>query len=244
MSTSTLMTDYVGRGTFANRPPAPPIPANGTAFYFATDTIVLYMWTGAAWVIAGSGTGGGGGGGGAVYDWNQLDGYAGTVVVHGNGKSITGSYTSVRGAMRGFNPKSAGKLYFEFLVNRVDAGGSPDIGIGTAAAPLSDYIGGGALTWGMFMNGNSAHSGAFLGQNPYVAGDIVGIAVDFTAATGSIKFFKNNVAQTNSYTGLTLGTMYPMVSIEATLSDNPSGTLNLRAADQTYAPPAGYSSWL
>lgn len=241
-STSTIIWDYIGRGTFAARPPTPPVPAGSTAFYFATDTVVLYAWTGAAWVIVGSGTGGGGGGG-VTYDWNQLDGMAGLICVHGNGKSVTSGYTGVRGAMRAFNPKSAGKLYFEFLVNRVDAGGSPDIGVGTSAAPLTDYIGGGALTWGMFMNSQSAHSAAFTAQNPYVAADIVGVAVDFTAATGSIKFYKNNAAQLNAYTGLTLGTMYPMVSMEA-VNSNPSGTLNLRAADQTYAPPAGYSSWL
>lgn len=179
---------------------------------------------------------------GVTYDWNQLDGMAGLICVHGNGKSVTSGYTGVRGAMRGVTSHSTGKYYFEFLVNVPVTGGSPDIGVGTSTAVLTDYVGGNANSWGMFMNGSSAFNGAFLGQNTYAAGDIVGIAVDFTAATGSVKFFKNNVAQTNAYTGLTLGTLFPMVSMEA-VNTNPSGTLNLRAADQTYAPPIGYSSW-
>lgn len=244
MSSSTVIQDYLGRGTFAARPPTPPVPAGAMGFYFATDTVVLYVWTGASWVIAGSGTGGGGGGG-ATYDWNPLDGMAGLIYIHGNnGRGITGGYTGVRGAMRGFasHAASSGKFYFEFLVNVPVTGGSPDIGVGTAAAALTDYVGGNANSWGMFMNGSSAFNGAFLTQATYAAGDIVGVAVDFTAATGSVKFFKNNAAQTNSYTGLTLGTLFPMVSVEA-VNTNPSGTLNLRAVDQTYAPPAGYSPW-
>jgi hypothetical protein len=58
VSTSTIIQDYIGRGTFAARPATPPVSPGGIAFYFATDTVVLYMWTGAAWVIVGSGTGG------------------------------------------------------------------------------------------------------------------------------------------------------------------------------------------
>lgn len=51
MGNSTIITDYLGRGTFANRPTTPgPIPAGATAFYLATDIVVLYMWSGTAWV--------------------------------------------------------------------------------------------------------------------------------------------------------------------------------------------------
>lgn len=51
MGNSTIITDYLGRGTFANRPLVPgPIPAGATAFYLATDILVLYMWSGTAWV--------------------------------------------------------------------------------------------------------------------------------------------------------------------------------------------------
>lgn len=47
--TSTVMTDWLGRGTHAARPVTPPIPAGGTAFYYETDTLATFGWTGAAW---------------------------------------------------------------------------------------------------------------------------------------------------------------------------------------------------
>lgn len=51
MSNSTLITDYVGRGTHAARPVTPgPIPTGGTAFYYETDTTTMFYWSGSAWV--------------------------------------------------------------------------------------------------------------------------------------------------------------------------------------------------
>lgn len=55
MSNSTLITDYLGRGTHSARPATPPIPAGGTALYYETDTTTLFYWNGAAWVSAGGG---------------------------------------------------------------------------------------------------------------------------------------------------------------------------------------------
>lgn len=62
MSSGTVIMDYLGRGTAASRPATPLVPAGGTGFYYATDTAVLSMWTGAAWVTVGPATGGGGAG--------------------------------------------------------------------------------------------------------------------------------------------------------------------------------------
>lgn len=56
MPSSTLITDYVGRGTAAARPVLPNIPAGATAIYYETDTTNAFLWTGVAWVaIAGAG---------------------------------------------------------------------------------------------------------------------------------------------------------------------------------------------
>lgn len=55
MTSSTLIIDYAGRGLFAARPATPNISASALAFYYATDTAVLYSWTGAAWVQVGTG---------------------------------------------------------------------------------------------------------------------------------------------------------------------------------------------
>jgi len=46
----TLISDYLGRGLAAARPAAPTPPAGTFAAYLATDTGVLSVWDGAAWV--------------------------------------------------------------------------------------------------------------------------------------------------------------------------------------------------
>jgi hypothetical protein len=54
MSSSTLVTDYVGRGTHAARPATPNVPAGSTAIYYETDTTNIFYWNGAAWVQFGT----------------------------------------------------------------------------------------------------------------------------------------------------------------------------------------------
>lgn len=49
MTASTLVTDYVGRGTHAARPASPNIPAGATAAYYETDTATVFFWNGSAW---------------------------------------------------------------------------------------------------------------------------------------------------------------------------------------------------
>lgn len=58
MSTPFNITDYMMRGLDAAKPATPSIPAGTTAFYYATDTLKLYGWSGGAWVQVNTGTGG------------------------------------------------------------------------------------------------------------------------------------------------------------------------------------------
>lgn len=243
MTSSTIITDYLGRGVFASRPVTPPVPAGGTAFYYATDTTALYVWNGAAWVSAGAPSGTG-----AIafnYDWNVDDAWMGGLYVHPtDGKTVTGLNNSGADvSIRGYASHAAasGKFYFEWLHNIVDNHWAI-VGVGTAAAQLNHYVGFDANGWGIGCAGTSWNNNATQVQNTYAAGDILGVAVDFTAATGSIKFFKNNAAQLVAYTALTLGTMFPMASMRGS-ANNPKGKLRLRAADQSFSPPAGYSPW-
>jgi hypothetical protein len=57
MPSSTLITDYIGRGPDSGKPTAaPPVAAAAAAFYFATDTGLLYSWNNSAWTtVAGAG---------------------------------------------------------------------------------------------------------------------------------------------------------------------------------------------
>jgi SPRY domain len=186
-----------------------------------------------------------GGGGGSSPEWNDNDAWMASIVLHRDGVTITGAYNGAGdGSIRAGASQSTGKFYFEFLVLGVSSSHFPIIGIGSATAALDNFPGNDAQGWAIGMGTFAWHGGATINENAYVAGDIVGIAVDFTAATGSVNFYKNNVAQLNAYTGLTLGTMFPMCGMRApTNTTQGKGTLRLKAAEQTYAPPAGYSSW-
>lgn len=59
MTTSTQITDYMGRGTHAARPTTPNVPSGGTAIYFETDTTNTFAWDGSGWVQINGGGGGG-----------------------------------------------------------------------------------------------------------------------------------------------------------------------------------------
>lgn len=183
--------------------------------------------------------------GSVTYDWNVDDAWMSGLYVHvTDGQSITGLHNSgADSAIRAYVSHATGKFYFEFLVNLVDSHW-PITGVGSAAATLGSFVGSDVNGWAMAMTtGVSWHNNATSPQNTYANGDVLGVAVDFTATTGSIKFFKNNVAQTTAYTGLTLGAMFPMTSMRGS-ANNPKGRLRLRAADQSYSPPAGYSPWV
>jgi hypothetical protein len=51
MSNSTLITDYIGRGTLASRPSSPPVGSGASAFFMTTDTLQLFAWSGSAWLL-------------------------------------------------------------------------------------------------------------------------------------------------------------------------------------------------
>ena len=48
--TTTLITNYLGAGLAASRPAAPVLPAGTLGVYIATDTGVVSVWNGAAWI--------------------------------------------------------------------------------------------------------------------------------------------------------------------------------------------------
>lgn len=58
--TTTLITDYVGRGSHAARPVTPDIPAGATALYYETDTGNSFVWTGSIWLQVNAGAAAGG----------------------------------------------------------------------------------------------------------------------------------------------------------------------------------------
>lgn len=51
MASNTTLSYYFQTGTHAGRPATPNVPANITAFYYETDTLSLFYWTGSAWTV-------------------------------------------------------------------------------------------------------------------------------------------------------------------------------------------------
>jgi hypothetical protein len=187
-------------------------------------------------------TGATGPAGSVTYEWNPDDCYwAGIIIGAQDGRSIYNNFASGGGAsVRGSASHSSGKFYFEFIVGVV-SGVYPGCGVGDSSASLTNFAGSDTHAWAMYADGNARHNSATTAGSSYAAGDIIGVAVDFTASTGSIKFLKNNVSNV-TYGSLTLGTMFPIGSMPATAALG-RGKLSLAAAEQTYSPPAGYSTW-
>lgn len=169
--------------------------------------------------------------------WNIADS-SGCHTVGGDGRvavSTNGGWAS----MRATTSRSSGKLYFEARVD-FQTTHSPMLGVGTSSATLINYVGADANGWGLTTSGllytNATNTASV---SSYAAGDIMGVAVDFTASTGSIQFYKNN-ATNGSFTGLTLGTVFPMA---ATAQQGARMTLRTKAFQCSYSPPTGFSYW-
>jgi hypothetical protein len=241
MSSGTIITDYLGRGLLSAIPATPPIPTGGTAFYYATDVTTLYVWTGSAWVstvnVAGSF-------GYPTWDAqnSRMDGF----VLHPDRLTVTAPYNpGADRIMLATSSKSTGKWYFEALIRRISSIHFPITGVVTSTHSQTTFVGGDAAAgsgYGMGCAGNAWTGNTISGGlSTYAANDVLGVAVDFTAGTGSVTFYKNNVSN-KVYGSLTPGTLFPATSCR---SDGLGNSMSLRtlAAQCTYSPPAGFSNW-
>jgi hypothetical protein len=130
---------------------------------------------------------------------------------------------------------SAGKKYWE---NTVQVSGPWVVGIGKAAASLAAYAGFDANGWGYIQTGGKYTGGANTAYGAtFVAGDVIGVALDMDA--GTLTFYKNNVSQGVAYSGLT-GPMFAMSTVNKA---SPAGaiTTNFGASAFAYTPPAGFT---
>ena len=241
MSSGTIITDYLGRGLLSAIPATPPIPTGGTGFYYATDVTTLYVWNGSAWTAVG-------GAGGLGYPtWDPGNGRFENFNLDPNRLAITGIYNggSADRVLRATSSKSTGKWYFECLIGRVGDTHFPIIGITTSTHDEATFVGGDATAgrgYGMGMGGTAwTGNSASSGLSTYAAADVLGVAVDFTAATGSVTFYKNNVSN-KVYGSQTLGTLFPSISTRGSDAGE-KATLRTIAAQCTYTPPVGFLNW-
>ncbi len=189
-------------------------------------------------------TGAAGSAGASSYEWDHLHCWWSSIIISSfdgryifnNGSNTTNGFASVRA----IPSQSTGKFYFEFLVGHVDSQ-APGIGIVDSSAPFNNYVGSDTHGWATYADGNGRHGGSTTGSTTFTTGDIIGVAVDFTASTGSIKFYKNNTLIL-TYGSLTLGTMWPAATLIGNSTTQNDGQLALKASEQSFSQ-AGYSSW-
>jgi hypothetical protein len=124
----------------------------------------------------------------------------------------------------------------------------------TSVAILASYLGSTSFSVGFWSSGATLVSGftELFNATAYapVAGDVMAVAIDFTA--GNVWFAVNNVWENSgnptagtgmlaTFTPATVGALFPGL----TLNDSTSGTWTLRSqpAQQTYLPPPGFQAW-
>lgn len=206
------------------------------------------------WLTAKSGrvAGGSGNGASSAFDPAQI----GPQVVLSNGDRRATITVNAGQQSRAYTlaGKSSGNFYMEFSIMSQTSITSPRLGIAPAGASLTTGVGFGATEWAIITN--SSGNPLLLNNNtnsPFGtvigAGDIIGIAVNFT--TSHLWFAKNNTwmasgdpaSDTNPAATISAATTYfPCVSYAQTAGTPDIAQIN-SPASQTFAPPAGFSAW-
>lgn len=187
----------------------------------------------------------GGGGGGSPTTWNPSDKSAGITLSAGN-LTYTGN-----GAARSTNPLSAGKAYWEVLINQdsSEAGSSWNLGFADGVSAFSTIQSTGVINLVLLVNGNIANgSGASVGAS-IANGNTLCIAVDFGAKKAW--FRKNGGNWNNSGTndpatgvgGVSFGPSGPYYAVAASSNGATSYTANFGASTFSFTKPSGFTSW-
>jgi len=150
-------------------------------------------------------------------------------------------------SVRGLPSRNSGKRYFEIRIDRGAAVANTAIVVGVfgTSQTLSGatFPGNSSDSWGYACDAGSSSSKRFNGGSAaygatYGSGDVIGVAVDWTA--GTIEFFKNGTSQGVAYTSGVGGTLYPGVSLYQLVVQ---AALNTGDVAFAYAPPAGFVAW-
>lgn len=177
--------------------------------------------------------------------WNPAD--------KGANITLSGYYMTAIAVPGGWNTVRAtisrdvalgGKGYFEVYVPTTDV----IIGVATADASTTSYIGFYASGWGYYSGtGEKFHntpSGTAYG-NSFSATAVIGVAVDCTAA--KIWFSKNGTWQASgdpaTGTGAAFGDLAGTIFPAASIGSGSSVTLRLKSTSWSYAAPSGFSEW-
>lgn len=176
----------------------------------------------------------GGNGRGNYATLNPLDKGSGATISEGNllNTTTTTEYFGVNATIG----ISTGKFYWEIV------SGSNNIysvlGIRTAAASRTIYVGGDANGYAYYQNGQkyTNNSGTAYGA-AWAINDIIGVAFD--ADAGTLTFYKNGVSQGVAFSSIPSNVWFPAFSDGANTFGS-ADYVNFGQRPFTYTPPAGF----
>lgn len=178
------------------------------------------------------------------FTWNPSD--MGTELALSNSnRTVTKSTGAAYKSIRSTRPMPDGG-YVEVVVAAGTLSPFMTIGLATSAAPLSDYIGSTAAGWSYYQEtGNKLHNAVSTAYGTsYTPTNVIGIAYK----GGKLYFAKDNVWQASgdpvaetgeAFSGLS-GTLFVAASLYRASPGAHQLTIAAAAAQQVYAPPAGY----
>lgn len=186
---------------------------------------------------------GGGVPAGTYATWNPSDKASNVTLSNGNLTYAKATGAPPYGLVRATVGKTTGKWYWEITLQT--SGEILEVGLATSA-PLVETQDLGAniaitTAFSYFpYNGNVyTNAGVVATWTAAIAGDVMGVAVDFDAAT--FKLYKNN-SLLGTYSYSLSGTIYAAICCGGSAATN--GTANFGATALTYTPPAGYNAGL
>ena len=189
--------------------------------------------------------------------WSASDAAANAMTLSNGGLTVTpsgGAWQSIRSSIS----KTTGQLYIEFTTSVAALTANLLSGLASSGFNVvGDYLGDNPYSMGLWLGTTTAVSAGFTSHYisnlvyNFAAGDIIGLAVDFSA--GNVWLAKNNVwsNSSNPATGTlpiasfvlaTVGPLFAGMSFDGA-SGNGVWTLQPTAAAQKYAPPSGFSPW-
>lgn len=188
--------------------------------------------------------------------WNPSDKNADITLTNGN---LTAQNTGVtsNALVRATSYQSAGKYYFEIVITNLSTGSpSPYAGLADATASLSQALGQNAGSYAARMGTtgtyhNATYSSGYFGGTFLTNGDVLGVAVDFTAGAiwmsrngawgGSASISEIEAADTSRarWTSVS-GPLTPAASLNT--SGTPALTLIVAPGSLSYTVPTGFTA--
>lgn len=182
--------------------------------------------------------------------WNPSDKDANVTLTGGNltAEAVNSNYYGVRST----TSKTWGLLYAEFLVVSGTNNAGPEIGIATASASLTNYIGSSSLAWGYFFGmGDTTSKKQYNGSitaygNGFGAvNDLLMLAVDLNQ--NKIWAGKNGAWQSSGDPAAGTGEAFSNILLRPlfliTTVRGAKITANFGGSAFTYTPPTGFQSW-